>query len=217
MKNILLVEDELSMAATLKEGLNKYGYSVMHVAKAVQARAIDISKFDLVVLDWMLDTLSGIDILKHWRSCGYSTPILMLTAKTTLDNKIEGFESGADDYVSKFFEWGELDVRIKSLIRRHSGTQLSQLNNLTLDRNNKLFTQNNSPISFTSTEYKIFKYFFDNPKKVINKHELITHIYKNTQEPQSNVIERHIKSIRSKINYDPFITIRSLGYRLRSK
>jgi DNA-binding response OmpR family regulator len=217
MKNILLVEDEVSMAATLKEGLNRYGYNVMHTAKAVQARAIDISKFDLVVLDWMLDSLTGIDILKHWRSCGYSTPVLMLTAKTTTDDKVKGFESGADDYVSKFFEWEELNARIGALIRRHSGLQLSQLDNITLDRENKLFLENNSPVNFTNSEYKILKYFFNNPKRVINKEELIAYLYKNQEEPQSNVIERHIKSIRSKISYDPFITIRSLGYRLRSQ
>jgi DNA-binding response OmpR family regulator len=211
MKNILLVEDEISIAQVLKDGLNKCGYTVMLIKQASQAKTVDISKFDLVVLDYILDTQNGIDLLKHWRSNGASTPVLMLTSKA--DNSMV---TGADDYVSKFLEWDDMCPRITALLNKNSNNQLCQVNAITFDRNNRMFMEHNKIINLTRSEYEILRYFFNNPKRIINKEELINFMYKGQNNPQSNVIERHIKSIRSKLEYNPFITLRSLGYRLRS-
>jgi DNA-binding response OmpR family regulator len=211
MKNILLVEKNIALAKELKDSLNKSGYTVMLVTLASQAIPIDITKFDLVVLDSEINNDNSIELLKHWRSLGASTPVLMLTTQKE-SYSIEG----ADDQASKFQEWEELSIKINNLINRPEEPNLSQINSIVFDRDNKTFIENNRMINLTKSEFEILKYFFNNSKRIITRQELINYLYKNQPEPQSNVIERHIKSIRSKLNCNPFITHRSQGYKLRS-
>jgi DNA-binding response OmpR family regulator len=210
MKNILLVEKNIALAKELKDSLNKSGYTVMLVTQASQAIPIDITKFDLVVLDSQINCENSIELLKHWRSQGASTPILLLTSK----NEVES-SKGADDYIDKFQEWDKLSVKINNLINRPEDNSLSQFNSIAFDRDNKVFMENNKVINFTKSEFEILRYFFNNSKRVITRQELINYLYKNNHKPQSNVIERHIKSIRSKLYSNPFVTMRSVGYRLK--
>jgi DNA-binding response OmpR family regulator len=211
MKNILLVEKNISLAKELKDSLNKSGYTVMLVTLASQAIPIDITKFDLVVLDSEINSENSIELLKHWRSLGASTPILMLTTQKE-NHSIEG----ADDQANKFQEWEELSIKINNLINRQEEDNLSQINSIVFDRDNKTFMENNKVINLTRSEFEILRYFFNNSKRIITRQELINYLYKNQEIPQSNVIERHIKSIRSKLNTNPFITMRSVGYRLKA-
>jgi DNA-binding response OmpR family regulator len=211
MKNILLVEKNVALAKELKDSLNKSGYTVMLVTLASQAIPIDITKFDLVVLDSEINNDNSIELLKHWRSLGASTPVLMLTTQKE-NYSIEG----ADDQVSKFQEWEELSIKINNLINRPEEPNLSQINSIVFDRDNKTFIENNKVINLTKSEFEILRYFFNNSKRIITRQELINYLYKNQSEPQSNVIERHIKSIRSKLNTNPFVTMRSVGYRLKT-
>jgi two-component system, OmpR family, response regulator len=212
MHSILLVEDEKAMAATLTKGLTTSGYVVTHVATGLEARHINITDYDLVLLDWMLPGFSGIELLRHWRSAKYTTPIIMLSAKFDLRDRVTGLEYGADDYISKIFEWPELIARINSNIRR---TQKSQdtAGTIVFDRNNQQFIENDKPIKLTQMEYKVLSYFFDHPSTLITKTSIVRALYNDTH-PFSNVVERHIKSIRQKFIYDPITTLRGLGYRL---
>ena len=215
MSHILIVEDEERMAATLKKGIEQAGFDTTSLFNGLAARAIDISEYDLVVLDWMLPGISGLDLLQHWRLQKFTTPILMLTARDALNDKVTGLDFGADDYVSKFFEWPELIARIKVLLRR---VQLEETNvgTISLDRINQIFMENGQSVNLTATEYNILKYFYNRPGRLITRTSLLRSVYEDAKDPFSNVIERHIKSIRQKFEYDPITTIRGLGYRLNT-
>ncbi len=215
MSHILIVEDEDRMAKTLEKGLKQAGFDTTIINNGLVARAINISEFDLVLLDWMLPGFSGIDLLRHWRSQHLLTPVMMLTAKGETNDKVTGLDFGADDYLPKFFEWPELIARINALLRR-SLPEDFKVGEIELDRLNQRFLEKGEPVDLTATEYKILKYFFDHPSRMISRTSLIRAIYDQSANPYSNVIERHIKSIRQKFTYDPITTTRGLGYRLRT-
>jgi DNA-binding response OmpR family regulator len=215
MPHILIVEDEQRMAETLQKGFQKAGYHTTIVATGFEARPINITEFDIVVLDWMLPGFSGLDLLKYWRSNQYPTPVLMLTARDQVRDKVDGFEFGADDYLSKFFEWPELLARVKSLLRR-SISQDPKVGPIELDRSQEIFLENGRPVDLTATEYSILKYFFDRQGRLITRSSIQKAIYSQDKNPFSNVVERHIRSIRQKFTYDPITTIRGLGYRLHT-
>lgn len=213
MANILVVEDEKRMAQTLERGLTQSGHQISLIIHGSKAMQIDISDYDLVLLDWMLPGVSGIDLLRHWRRCGQQTPIIMLTAKTHLTDKVSGLNYGADDYISKFFEWPELLARISALLRRSSETGHTQ-NILSWDSRSKCFWEKGRIILLTPKERVILKYIFDRPNRLISKQALLQHVYQDENDTNSNVIERHIHSLRSKFEHEPIQTIRGLGYRL---
>ena len=215
MAHILLVEDEERMARTLEKGLKKAGHEVTIVTNGLSAKNSDLSQFDAVILDWNLPLMPGVDVLRHWRREENQIPVLMLTARGETMDKVTGLDWGADDYMSKFFEWEELLARLRVLLRRNQ-KQVEKAGNITFDRINGIFYENDQVIKLTATEHSILKYFFNNPKKIITKTTLIRAIYDHATNPYSNVIERHIKSIRKKTNYDPFETIKNMGYRLQS-
>lgn len=214
MSHILVVEDEQRMAATLEKGLTKAGFTVTIVTNGLMARSLPITEFDLVLLDWILPGFSGIDLLRYWRSQRYQTPVLMLTAKGQIQDKVDGLDFGADDYMTKFFEWPELIARINALLRRASPEKTLKVGPIELDVANEQFLENGKSINLTVTEYKVLRYFFNHPGKLISRTSLIRAIYDIAENPYSNVIERHIKSIRKKCTYDPIQTVRGLGYRL---
>jgi DNA-binding response OmpR family regulator len=216
MSRILVVEDEQKMAATLEKGLTNNGHKVDIIANGLDARIADISEYDLVILDWMLPQMEGIEVLKFWRSKKYTTPVMMLTAKDTVKDRVFGLDTGADDYLGKYFEWDELLARIHALTRRNTNAEIvSKVGNIVYDRSANTFIEKDTDISLTSTETKVLGYFFDHPHSIISPTQLIRALYDHGENPYSNVIARHIKSIRSKIKYDPIKTIRGLGYRLR--
>jgi DNA-binding response OmpR family regulator len=139
----------------------------------------------------------------------------MLTARDGLADTVTGLDFGADDYISKFFKWPELIARINSLLRR-ARPEANLVKGIEFDRTNQIFLEDSIPVNLTATEYNILKYFFDHPNALITRTSLLLSVYQDSKETFSNVIERHIKSIRQKFNYDPISTIRGLGYRLRS-
>lgn len=218
MTRILVVEDEQKMAASLEKGLVAQGYTVDIITNGLDARLKNIKDYDVVILDWMLPHIEGIEVLRYWRQQKYTTPVLMLTARDLVPDKVHGLDIGADDYMSKYFDWSELLARLKALIRRNSPSNLiSQVGSLEYNRKTGSFSENGIDISLTATETQILVYFFDNPHKIISTSSLVRVVYDHAQNPYSNVIARHIKSIRSKIQYDPIETIRNMGYRLRLK
>jgi two-component system, OmpR family, response regulator len=215
MPSILIVEDEERMSKTLVKGLSNSGYSTTVISDGLNARLEDITEYDLVILDWMLPKFSGIDILEYWRKeKKYITPVLMFTAKNDTNSIVTGLDHGADDYMSKFFTWEELNARIRVLLRKHSKIPTINIP-IEYDSQNHSFTEGGLVINLTTTEAKVLKYFFEHPTKMITRSQISHAIYNSDFDPNSNTIERHIKSIRSKLNYDPILTIRGSGYRLR--
>jgi DNA-binding response OmpR family regulator len=217
VQNILVVEDETTMANSLKKGLEKFGYNVDIINNGLTARITDIQPYDLIILDWMLPGVDGINLLNFWRGNKNYIPVLMLTAKEDISDTVTGLDAGADDYLSKYFEWDELIARVKALIRRTKSETLDRLESIYFDRQNHKFFENNLTIRLTKLEYEILEHFFNHPHKIFSTTSLIRSVYDRNSNPFSNVIAKHIKSIRSKFQYDPLETIRNFGYRLRLK
>jgi two-component system, OmpR family, response regulator len=216
MYSILIVEDEKKMAESLIKGLGKHEFKTTLVTNGVEARLQDIDDYDAVILDWMLPGFPGIEVLHFWRMQGKKTPILMLTAKDQVNDIVTGLDFGADDYMSKFFEWEELIARLNVLIRRGVENQTT-VGPVKFDRVAKQFFEKTKPIALTKTEYKVLSYLFDHPTRIVTKDILIDSLWNIDSTPDSNVIERHIKEIRKKIKHDLIETIHGMGYRLRSK
>jgi DNA-binding response OmpR family regulator len=212
---LLIIEDEEKMAKTLEKGFTKAGYTITLINNGIDARIADITNYDAVILDWMLPGFSGLDVLHFWRMQKKMTPVLMLTAKEQVMDKVAGLNFGADDYMVKVFDWEELLARVRVLIRRNQETQM-KVGNIVYDRVKNEFYENNQPIKLTKTEHRILAYFFDHPNRVLTKDVLKDALWGIDNEPQSNVIERHVKEIRKKCTYDPIQTLHDMGYRLRS-
>jgi two-component system response regulator PhoP len=216
-QKLLLIEDEERMAQSLVKGLTKSGYEVVWLANGWEIDKQNLEEYSLAIVDWMLPGASGLDIIRKWRRNKVELPVLMLTAKGQTADKVLGLEFGADDYLTKFFEWDELVARVGALIRRSSKNKaVLQLGPIRLEKSKNQFYEDNKLVELTKTEYKILEYFFNFPDKVSSREQLFEAIYYKDYEANSNVLERHIKSIRKKFKYDPILTIYGHGYRLKT-
>jgi DNA-binding response OmpR family regulator len=217
MLKILVIEDDIALAKTLKKGLEIKSYLVENIYDGLEARIVDWNKYDLVLLDWNLPRVSGIELLRFKRSNKWLGSCIMLTAKDQLMEKVQGLDFGADDYIAKPFEWQELYSRINAVIRRRYGYSKQELGPIKYNKDDNSFSENDELIKLTETETKLLCLFFDYPNRVFTKGDIIEKLYYNKEIfPDSNVIERHISKLRNKFNYDPIKTIQNLGYRLRS-
>jgi DNA-binding response OmpR family regulator len=217
MLKILIIEDEKALSDTLIKGLEMKGYFTYAVYDGVKAKVLDWNKYDLVLLDWDLPGINGLDLLRYKRNENWFGCCMMLTAKNNLYDRVNSLDFGADDYMSKPFEWEELYSRVNSCIRRRYGFGTSELNGIEWDKDNKLFYENSEIVKLTETEYEILALFFEYPKRIYSKWDIIEKIYGSQNSyPDSNVIERHISKLRNKFNYEIIQTIPSMGYRLRS-
>jgi DNA-binding response OmpR family regulator len=217
MLRALVIEDDINLSATINKGLVRIGYQVDCIYDGLEARLANWSQYDIIILDWNLPRLSGIDLLRIKRESKWFGVCIMLTAHSEILDKIAGLDFGADDYICKPFDWGEFYSRIRACIRRRYGFGTTTLEGLEWDRDKQVFYENNQPVNLTETEYHILTLFFSYPAKIYTKNDIIDKIY--TQKdiyPDSNVIERHISKLRKKFLYDPIQTIQNFGYRLRS-
>jgi two-component system response regulator PhoP len=224
---VLVIEDERrlaeNIAAALKEGS---GYAVdLAYDGAEGAHLAETNEYDLIVLDLMLPKVDGASVLKRLRASGRRTPVMVLTAVTTKDSVIELLNSGADDYLGKPFDLGELIARAKALIRRGKGIShpLLRVGNLTVDTIEKRVRFEGKELELSPTEYRILEYMSHRPRSVISKETLLEHLYDYNWDHHSNVIEAHISNLRRKLNRasstdEPktyFLeTLRGRGYRL---
>ncbi len=220
---ILLVEDEIRLATNIVNGMREAGFAVDHAADGKEG--LDYAEqnlFDLIVLDLMLPGLSGQEVLRVLRKRKNLTPVLILTAQEGKTTIIEMLNSGADDYLAKPFDLGELIARIKALIRRSNGAASAKLQvaDLQIDTVLQTVIRGSETIDVSPTEYRILEYLAYRPRAVISKKELLEHLYDYNWEHHSNVIEAHISNLRRKISLPddkPIIeTLRHRGYRLRS-
>jgi DNA-binding response OmpR family regulator len=221
---LLVIEDErrlaANVAAAFKEGPG-YAVDFAHDGEA-GAHLAETGDYDLIVLDLMLPKISGITVLKRLRAHGRKTPVLVLTAVTTKESVIELLNGGADDYLGKPFDLGELIARAKALIRRGQGVShpILFIGDLVVDTIEKTVTREGAELELSPTEYRILEYMGHRPRSIISKQTLLEHLYDYSWEHHSNVIEAHVSNLRRKLNRTSrdgmcfMETLRGRGYRL---
>ena len=216
---ILVVEDEKDLNRVITKHLKKNNYSVDSCFDGEQALDYVLyGEYDLIITDIMMPKIDGYGLIKQLRNDKNSTPVIMLTAKDGLDDKILGLDSGADDYIVKPFEFDELLARIRVLMRRNYGfaTNIIQVDDVVLDISKKLVTRSGKSISLTGKEYEVLEYLFKNKQGIISREQILNHVWDYDYEGASNIIDVIIKNIRKKLDVGsqrPIIhTKRGLGY-----
>ena len=221
---ILLVEDEKKVASFIKRGLEEEYCSVDVANDGNEGSRLSLSEdYDLIILDLMLPFKDGITILKEIRSEKIPVPVLLLTAKDTISDKVQGLDMGADDYLAKPFAFEELLARVRALLRRGSIEKgvVIKASDLSLDTQTHRVTINNNEIQLTPKEYSILEYLLRNKNRVVSRTMLSEHVYDYHFDSGTNVIEVYINKLRNKIgnqNNLPVIqTVRGIGYVIRDK
>ena len=216
---ILVVEDEKDLNRVITKHLKKNNYSVDSCFDGEEALDyISYGEYDLIITDIMMPKIDGYGFIKQLRNDKNSTPVIMLTAKDSLDDKILGLDSGADDYIVKPFEFDELLARIRVLMRRNYGfaTNIIQVDDVVLDISKKLVTRSGESIVLTGKEYEVLEYLFKNKMGIISREQILNHVWDYDYEGASNIIDVIIKNIRKKLDVGskkPIIhTKRGLGY-----
>jgi DNA-binding response OmpR family regulator len=219
---VLLIEDEQRLAENIVAALRETGLAVDHAADGEAGSYLaEQGVYDAVVLDLMLPGKSGQRVLHDLRRKKLHTPVLILTAQEGKDSVISLLNAGADDYLGKPFDLGELLARIKALIRRAQGvsTPALAIADLTLNTVQQTVSRRGQRVDLSPTEYRILEYLMHRPRAVVSQQELLEHLYDFDWEHHSNVIEAHVSNLRRKLNQagtEPLIeTLRHRGYRLR--
>jgi two-component system, OmpR family, response regulator PhoP len=214
---ILIVEDEAELQRQLRDRLKSLGYVVDLGADGEEGlyfgREFD---YDAAVIDLGLPKLGGLELIRRLRAAGRRFPILILTARGNWQDKVEGLEAGADDYLTKPFQMEELQARINALVRRAAGFASPVIGSgpLALDTARKEVRLHDDPIELTAYEYRVLEYLMLNPGRVVSKTELTDHIYEQDFERDSNVIEVFVGRLRKKLDpFNPIRTVRGQGYR----
>jgi two-component system OmpR family response regulator len=214
---VLVVEDEPDLRRQLVKALTEAGYAVDQAADGEEGQFLgETEPYDAVVLDLGLPKIDGVTVLKGWREDGKAFPVLILTARGRWSEKVEGFDAGADDYLTKPFHIEELLARLRALMRRAAGhaTAALECGDLRVDTRAARATVSGEPIKLTSHEYKVLSYLMHHRGRVVPRAELIEHIYDQDFDRDSNTIEVFIGRLRRKIGNDRIQTERGLGYRL---
>ena len=214
---VLLIEDDMLIGEGLKLGLTKQQFVVDWFEDGKQGfEALFTTDYDAVVLDLTLPKMDGMDILKKWRKENQDTPVLILTARDTLDERISGFQAGADDYLCKPFALMEVVVRLQALVRRRyqkSSTNLT-IGGLVIDQNAHTVMLNNQPISLTAKEFKLLELFANNQTRVLSRTMIEEKLYSWDSELSSNALEVYIHNLRKKLGRSWIKTVHGIGYKL---
>lgn len=218
---ILIVEDEPRMAALVRQGLEEESYAVDVVDNGREVFDwVAIYTYDLIILDIMLPGMNGLEICRLLREQGVATPVLMLTARDTVADRVKGLDSGADDYLVKPFAIEELTARIRALLRRQSPNKSITLTvgDLILDTATKRARRAGRIIDLSAKEYALLELLMRHPNQVLSREQIIEHVWNAEYDARSKLIEFYIHALRRKINdgrrYNLIQTIRGLGYRI---
>ena len=217
---VLLVEDDVMIGESLSEALQDEAYTVDWVKDGRQAvLTLKVQPYDIILLDLGLPEIDGMGVLTVIRDAKMDTPVLIITARDDVKDRIAGLDSGADDYVVKPFELGEVFARMRVLIRRAQGKADNQLSvgNLTLDTAHKRVLMDSNPIDLTAKEYMLLTTFMLTPEKVMSKTKLEDSLYGWGGEVESNAIEFLIHSLRKKLGQDRIKNVRGLGWYISNK
>lgn len=221
---LLLIEDEHRLAENVTAALREAGFAVDHAADGASgSHFAEQDIFDLVILDLMLPAKSGQEVLRELRAQRLHTPVLILTAQEGKDSVVDLLNLGADDYLAKPFDLGELIARVKALIRRSKGVASPVLRvcDVEVDTIRQTVRRGGEVVDLSPTEFRILEYLAHRPRAVVTKGELLEHLYDSAWEHHSNVIEAHVSNLRKKLDLtdtEPLIeTLRQRGYRLRGE
>jgi DNA-binding response OmpR family regulator len=222
--SLLLVEDDERVRRFVVQGLEAEGYAVAVASDGAQGFALARSEpFEVLILDVMLPNYSGRELCRHLRSAGVNTPILMLTALDAVEDKVDGLRSGADDYLTKPFDFDELLARIEALIRRAKGVtsdtaRMLHAGDVTLDREERTVRQNGKLIELTAKEFQLLELLMLSPRKVMSRARILNKVWNYDSDPLTNVVEVYIRRLRTKLNWDAdnglIRTLRGYGYKL---
>jgi len=217
---LLIAEDDLRLAATLRRGLGEAGFAVDVVGNGGDAREWALATaYDVMVLDVMLPGEDGIEVCTALRRSGLQTPILMLTGRDAVADRIRGLDAGADDYLVKPFAFGELLARLRALGRRHapSHAPVIERGNIRLDTSARTATVDGREVALRTKEFAVLEYFMVNPGRLLTRTQIEEQVWSYDFSAESNLVEAYIARLRRKLALagarDPFTTIRGAGYR----
>jgi DNA-binding response OmpR family regulator len=220
---ILLVEDDTHLAQFVQKGLREERYAVDWAADGEEG--LDLAghnDYDLLVVDILLPKLDGLTLCRRFRSKGGRTPILILTAQDSIQDKVAGLDSGADDYLTKPFAFAELLARVRALLRRggpHTPTRLKAAD-LELDQASHRVWRAGKEIALTNKEYAILDFLLRNKNRVLTRTAIIEHVWDISYDPMTNIVDAHIRSLRAKLDRDfspqLITTVRGAGYMLET-
>lgn len=219
---ILIVEDERRVGRFIERALQEQAYTVRLVETGAAARdALAESPFDAIVLDLGLPDGDGLELLREWRTSGFNEPILILSARDAVGDRIRGLNLGADDYLPKPFSVDELIARLRSLLRRHSTASRSTVlkhRDVQLDLLGRTATFHGQPVELTSREFALLELFLQNPRRVLTRTFIAEKIWEASYDLETNLIEVYVRRLRQKFDQnggEPFIrTVRGTGYQL---
>lgn len=212
---VLLVEDDELLGDGVRVGMSQYGYTVDWVKDGRSAKhAVNSESFDIIVLDLGLPRLDGIDVLKSLRSNNVSTPVLILTARETVDDRVKGLDAGADDYLTKPFDLDELCARIRALSRRTAARAKPEIvySLIKMDPASHVVTLNDESIPISRREFALLQKLLENAGRVLSREQLTQTLYGWGDDVDSNALEVHIHNLRKKFGTELIRTIRGVGY-----
>jgi two-component system OmpR family response regulator len=220
-QRILVVDDEPSIVDAVATALRYEGFEVEEATAGRDAlRAVAEREPDLVVLDWMLPDLAGIEVGRRMRERGFKSAILFLTAKDSVEHKVEALRAGGDDYVTKPFSLAEVVARVQAILRRTQGDlpgDVLRYADLVLDEQRHEVFRGDTPVQLTGTEFNLLRYFMLNPRRVLSKHQILQNVWRYDFGGNSNVVETYVSYLRRKLDAlgPPVIrTVRQAGYML---
>ena len=215
---LLVVEDEKAAAAFLRRGLTEEGFAVDVATDAASAdEAVRVYDFDAIVLDVMLPGADGFTLCRRWRAAGVKVPILFLTARDEVADRVRGLDSGGDDYLVKPFAFAELLARVRALLRRGTATPLPAVltcGDLVIDTQRRHVTRGGRVVGLTTREYQLLEHLVRHAGTVVTRTSLWEHVWDSHSVPDSNVVDVYIRYLRNKLGRDPDLirTIRGGGY-----
>ncbi len=220
---VLVIEDEVKMAALLRRGLREEGYAVDVAPNGEEGLWLGAENpYDVILLDVMLPDVDGFEVCRRLRETGQWAPILMLTARDAVTDRVTGLDSGADDYLPKPFSFAELLARVRSLLRRGAAGGTSavlRVGDLSLDPATRRVSRGDAGVELTTKEFALLEFFMRHPDEVLTRTRIIEHVWDFAYEGDSNVVDVYVRYLREKIDR-PFRrgsieTVRGSGYRLR--
>src|SRR5579863_4001961 len=219
---LLIIEDDRKLAEFVARGLRAEGYAVDLAADGREGKiCLDSIQFDLLILDLMLPKVSGMDVLRYVRRTNSTLPVLVLTARDATEEKVRHFEAGADDYLTKPFDFAELVVRVKSLLRRTpvERTDVILLSDLEVNRLTRQVRRAGQRIELTGKEYALLEYLVSSPSRVFSRTMILNHVWDQSFEGVTNIVDVYVRHLRRKVD-DPFPvklihTVRGVGYCVR--
>ncbi|MEW6061144.1 MAG: response regulator transcription factor [Bacteroidota bacterium] len=226
LAHILIIEDEKKISALIRKGLEEESYSVEEAHDGEKGeQLLEQNQFDLVILDIMMPKKGGLEVLQSLRQRGNNVPVMMLTAKSAVEDRVRGLDVGADDYLVKPFAITELLARVRSLLRRKKGVEKSAttltIADLTLDLVSHKATRGGKVITLTSKEFALLEYFIRNKNKTLNRSAITEHIWNYNFDTGTNIIDVYINHLRAKIDggftKKLIHTVRGVGYMMKDQ